>query len=552
MHEVKRASVKALDDILGNPFPILDNGFIRVIDYMGDDSSIVQAARVSYGKGTKSSREDNGLIRYLMRNGHTSPFEMCLGGDVRVPTFPCDGAQVKHYTIAELAQAFEDGGRENSWVKLVKIRTVNPVTKMVTATKIKRAWRTGTKMVYEIVTAAPFNRRIRVTDNHPIMTPHGFARIDQGLSVGDEIMHNGLKATPDDVIAEIQRRRNAGQTISNVASALGVSQSLVFKYAHGQTKRKTSFLKKQAGYHVDPRAITRRSYTLGQCEVSGCSARATDRHHIDENPHNNNAENFIGLCAKHHKHMHTMGRLHVAVPAKIVSITPVGVQPVYDLEVEDDNHTFVAEGIVVHNCEIKLHVKLPIFVARQWIRHRTANVNEYSARYSIMNEDFYVPTELLNQSEDNKQGSNAFSSAREDFLSEYVEECKSGFCLYNEMISENVSREQARMVLPVSAYTELYWKIDLHNLLHFLKLRANTHAQYEIRVYAEAIMNIIRLWVPHTHQAFLDYHIHAKTLSKQGIEVVRKMLAGESIDKHEIGLSDRELNEITGVFQNGF
>ena len=116
-----------------------------------------------------------------------------------------------------------------------------------------------------------------------------------------------------------------------------------------------------------------------------------DVHHIDQNPHNNDASNLLRLCVKHHRHIHTYGVLKKSVAGTITAIDPVGEREDFDLEVASDNHNFVADGFVVHNCEIKLHVKLPIFVARQWIRHRTANVNEYSARYSVLDNEHYVP-----------------------------------------------------------------------------------------------------------------------------------------------------------------
>ncbi len=538
-----RAVSLGMERLLDEPTFVLDHGFIRVVDYMGDDAAVVQAARVSYGSGTKTPSDDRGLIRYLMRHHHTTPFEMCLAGDVRVPTFPCEGAKVKHYTMQELAEAFEKGGRENAWVKLLKIRTVNPATGVVTATKIKRAWKTGTKDVYEIVTEAPFNRRIRVTDNHPILSPSGFRRLDQSLAVGDQIMHNGIPALTEEVIAEIQHRRDQGQSIKDVAEALGVGQSTVFKYAKGRAARKTGFLKKEEGSHVDPRAIARRRLQLGECSVEGCTEPARDRHHMDENPHNNADHNLIGLCPKHHRHMHTMGRLEVAVPARIVSITHLGQQEVYDLTVEDANHTFVAEGIVVHNCEIKLHVKLPIFVARQWIRHRTASVNEMSARYSILDNEFYIPApeHLAVQSTINKQGRGEVlaGGVAHSLQHMIMDQARDAYSDYEHLHTDGaytdedghaltgygLTRELARMVLPTNIYTQWYWKVNLHNLFRFLKLRADPHAQYEIRIYADAIGKIVEAWVPDAYQAFLDYQQNAVTFSALEMEILRGIAA---------------------------
>jgi len=153
-------------------------------------------------------------------------------------------------------------------------------------------------------------------------------------------------------------------------------------------------------------------------------------------------------------------------------------------------------------CELKFHIKLPIFVARQWIRHRTANVNEISARYSVISDDFYVPSVVNYQSKDNKQGSGAEHEHSESFVREISRISYKAYESYKYMIEEGVAREQARIILPVNMYTEWYWKIDLRNLLHFLKLRMDSHAQFEIREYANAIAQVVREHYPVTWSAF--------------------------------------------------
>lgn len=558
---IKRESSPYLDSILGHSFPVLDHGFVRCISYMGNDEAIVQAARVSYGTGTKKDSPNEGLIRYLMRHHHSTPFEMCLSGDTRVPHFSPDGVTVKTYTMKELADAFEQGGRENSWVKLLKIRTVNPKTGVVTATKIKRAWKTGTQAVYEIVTKAPFVRRLKVTSNHRIMTPNGFNTIDDGLTSGSSVMLNGLPATADDIIAEIVDRRAKGQSLKTVAEALNVSKSLVYKYAPGRAKRKTGYLRVEAGNHVDPRAIARRVKELTTCEALSCQEMADHVHHVDENPHNNDLSNLMGLCTKHHKHAHHISRLEVAVEGEIDTITYIGIEDVYDLETEDDNHTFVAEGIVVHNCSLKLHVKLPVFVARQWVRHRTAHINEYSARYSILDREFYIPSpeDIHAQSATNNQGrGEALKSAQaihahrlldqasEEAYGDYEHLHQTGEYTDKQgakLAGLGVAREIARIVLPTNIYTQWYWKIDLHNLFHFLRLRADSHAQYEIRVYADVIFDMVRHWVPLAAKAFEDYRMNAKTFSAQEMELIRDLLENSENPRTDTGLSDREYKE---------
>ncbi len=212
-------------------------------------------------------------------------------------------------------------------------------------------------------------------------------------------------------------------------------------------------------------------------------------------------------------------------------------------------------------CEIKLHVKLPIFVARQWIRHRTANVNEYSARYSILDNEFYIPTpdHLAAQSQSNRQGRGDVLTGVEaaqvlDMLKSDSEQCYSH---YMEMLNldpqtdevlnkdkQGLARELARMNVPVNFYTQWYWKIDLHNLLHFVRLRADAHAQYEIRAYADAILGIIERWVPHTYEAFLSYRLNSVSLSAESWQVVQSMLSGKQMSREESGLSKREWDEL--------
>lgn len=214
-------------------------------------------------------------------------------------------------------------------------------------------------------------------------------------------------------------------------------------------------------------------------------------------------------------------------------------------------------------CEIKFHIKLPIFVARQWIRHRTANVNEYSGRYSIMDKEFYVPRpeHLAAQSTSNRQGrGDVLEGAEAARALEILKgDAATAYEHYEELLNGNeegavfdankqgLARELARMNLPVNFYTQWYWKIDLHNLMHFLALRADAHAQYEIRVYAEVMLDILKKWVPTTYQAFMDYRMGAAELSAPGLAIVRRMLSGETVTQEESGLSKREWDELMAV-----
>ena len=207
-------------------------------------------------------------------------------------------------------------------------------------------------------------------------------------------------------------------------------------------------------------------------------------------------------------------------------------------------------------CEIKLHVKLPVFVARQWIRHRTANVNEYSARYSILDKEFYIPDprNLAAQSKTNNQGRGEILEA-EDAL-RVLEILKSdsdrSYTNYENLLSSDgkpgLARELARMNLPTNIYTQWYWKTDLHNLFNFLRLRADKHAQYEIRVYAEIISEIVEKWVPKAFKAFLDYQMNSMHLSRQAIDCLKRKLQGENVSFEKSDMSKREWNEFLEHF----
>ncbi|MAI10274.1 MAG: thymidylate synthase (FAD) [Rhodospirillaceae bacterium TMED167] len=211
-------------------------------------------------------------------------------------------------------------------------------------------------------------------------------------------------------------------------------------------------------------------------------------------------------------------------------------------------------------CEIKYHIKLPIFIARQWIRHRTANVNEYSARYSVLDREFYIPAEdqLAAQSNSNRQGRGDLLRGPEaqHVMDLLREDAQTTYDHYVEMLNEDengniidesregLARELARMNLTLNTYTQWYWKVDLHNLLHFLSLRVDSHAQYEIRVYADAMLETVKSWCPITFQAFMDYRVGGVTLSGKAVAVVKQLLAGGDMTQKDSGMSKREWREL--------
>ena len=215
-------------------------------------------------------------------------------------------------------------------------------------------------------------------------------------------------------------------------------------------------------------------------------------------------------------------------------------------------------------CEIKYHVKLPIFIARQWIRHRTANVNEYSARYSILDKEFYLPAKehLAAQSKSNRQGRGDVLEGEQakkvlDLLKNDAERTYDNYeTMLNErydgsIIDQNgvgLARELARMNLTLNTYTQWYWKTDLLNLMNFLRLRADHHAQYEIRTYADAMLDTLKRWVPITYDAFMDYRVGGTEVSDKGKKVIQKLIKGDKVSMEESGLSKREWNELMEAF----
>jgi len=215
-------------------------------------------------------------------------------------------------------------------------------------------------------------------------------------------------------------------------------------------------------------------------------------------------------------------------------------------------------------CEIKYHVKLPIFIARQWIRHRTANVNEYSARYSILDKEFYLPkTEnLATQSQSNRQGRGDVleGDQAKEVLNLLKSDAERTYDNYEMMLNERfdgstidenkkgLARELARMNLTLNTYTQWYWKTDLLNLMNFLRLRADSHAQYEIRAYAEKMLGTLKKWVPITYEAFMDYRVGGTEVSAKGKIIIQKLIKGEDVNAENSGLSKREWNELMAAF----
>ena len=206
-------------------------------------------------------------------------------------------------------------------------------------------------------------------------------------------------------------------------------------------------------------------------------------------------------------------------------------------------------------CEIKLHVKMPMFVARQWVRHRTANINEYSARYSVLSNDFYVPHEsqVCRQSKENKQvrADAVEAHTAEKVINDIKQHSEDSYKLYEHLIGseekEGIARELARAVLPVNFYTEMYWKIDANNFMHFIRLREHAHAQFEIREYGRVLLDILKAWMPITYEAFLQYRKGCFNVSQELMQhLISKYDSVDEIVQHlkkHSNLTAREIKE---------
>jgi thymidylate synthase ThyX len=423
---------------LGRKLSCLDRGFIYLVDYMGSDAAIVQAARVSYGLGTKSVHEDRGLIRYLMRHQHTTPFEMVeLKFHVKLPIFvarqwirhrtACLGGETR--LLFDLPDASAPGGRRPYWVRLadlhrrwhearpllsrMRLRMCDEASGEIRQTRVVDVWQTGVRPVFRVTLENGY--AIEMTRDHRCLTERGWMTLGEAT---------GLRRHRDD---RVTWRRDA--------PALAVNGALASR------------------------------------EPAPAPPRLVRGH------------------------------------SGIARIEFAGHEMTYDVAVSGPFHNFVANGFIVHN-----------------------SVNEYSGRYSVMTDESYLPApeHVSRQSAGNRQGGDVpLDPARAAEVIRILEEeqrlVRDG---YQKMLGWDVRRELARINLGLAQYTEWYWKSDLHNIFHFLKLRLDPHAQYEIRTYAEAMAEIVRAVAPVAWEAFEDYVLHAAHLSRLECEALTALLGG--------------------------
>ena len=635
--KLNRPGVPALDEILGAPFKVLDDGLIRVVDYMGDDAAVVQAARVSYGQGTKAVSDDRGLIRYLLQHRHTTPFEMCsLKLHVRVP-MDAWRQWIRHRTacLAEGTEVYFDlpGGInrrgnqlhklkiEDIWQKFqptantqrpdkqrdpyfrrdrirnMKLRHLNETTGCIEPTRIVDVFKNGSKPVFKFTLAD--GKTIEATADHRFLFASGWnsfrnevgLRERNGLASWDKkevyLQVNGAALELPALYQDadwLDEKYNLNQLkIQDIADLCEVSYHTIRKWIrlhglqHERGGRSREPWNKGKTYVLGSRGLTPEHRETIQRTRSGgasnfwrggvssdresigrwttqaahrvhqrhgwtcqlCLQRATELHchHIvpvwADPTLGREESNLTTLCGDCHRRVHrdelayvkklggppvktawhkrprvAWNRLVHPRLVRVDRIEYVGVKETYDLEVAGPHHNFIANGIVTHN-----------------------SVNEYSTRYSVAIDASQrtAPDQWRTQATDNKQGSGAALdlSTGAQLTAAEQELHRLARHVYQTRIDAGVAREQARKDLPLCTYTEAYWKIDLHNLLHFLALRMDSHAQKEIRDYATVIgEQIVARWVPLTWEAFQDFRFQGLNFSRIETEIVAAIGAG--------------------------
>lgn len=528
-----RPHVPALDVLLGEPIKVLDDGFVRVLDYMGDDGAVVQAARISYGAGTKQVHQDRGLIRYLLRHRHSTPFEMCeIKLHVRVP-MDTWRQWVRHRTaclaagtelIFDLPGGLRHGGRQCYAVKIedlykkfqravhptrpdkqryphdkadrvraMLLRQMNDDTSQLQHTHIVNVYKNGVKPVFRMLLSD--GKAIECTADHRFKFRDGWrtlaATTGLRLQSGRAVWNAGCYEV------YVNGRQLAAGTLHR--DPLWLNEQYTIR------NRKIADIADLAGtsYHTVRRWIRRASRARDESHLTTLCVPCHRQAHRNEIDY---VRRLGGPPIKTEWVKRSRRTVNTLVVGKLVQIERfeyAGEKETYDVEVEGPYHNFIANGIVTHN-----------------------SVNEYSTRYSVAIDAAQQtpPDEWRLQSALNRQGSSgrlprdpgAKLSAAERALQDDARR------VYEERLAAGVAREQARKDLPLSTYTEAYWKINLHNLLHFLSLRMDDHAQEEIRAYARVIgEQIVAVWVPHVWDAFLDYRRHALHLSRIEVEVIR-------------------------------
>ena len=546
LFEIKKPYLKTIN--------CLDKGFVRLVDWMGSDQRIVQAARVSYGDGTKTVREDKGLIDYLMRHAHTSPFEQvqftfhvkmpifvarqivrhrtaCLSGETLLwfdePAAIKKGSRKRRYmTINDFYKKWHNGAqsvynpkRKKTNIENIvpdKYYTVPELSKIIDrCTEQIRTWLAkgllnGTKMNVDKVTKCSwrilgkdwidFANKTRTWNNslQPILSQMNLRMCDE---VTGEIKHTNIKDIWSNGFKEVfEVELENGYVIKMTKDHLCFSEN-----GWGTLENLTQL-------KVSDKLNCSWSQSAPSFCVNGVLAYQD---------YNWLKDKIDKLKRKRVK----MPKKLIRTYSKIKNIKYAGVEEVFDIEVVGPFHNFVANGFIVHN-----------------------SLNEISGRYSILKDEFYEPdvSRMVKQSKDNKQGSSEeLLEDAESILQSFKDEQFEMYDNYQEYIQGGMAKEMARINLPLSIYTEWYITFDLHNLFHFLKLRMDSHAQYEVREFANAKYNLIKDIVPFACEAFDKHVINGRKFSADEMEMIKIFLTNEEIEKlsQEKGWKDSKLKE---------
>ena len=640
------------EQLIGLYFPVLDYGFISLVDYMGTDQCIEKAARVSYRGGTKKTSDTGQLIRYLIRMEHSSPLEMCeLKFHMGMPIFVArqivrhrmacltkdtklwfdlpahnKDSSYKRYslTIEQIWNKFQPTINKDSKqqrnpyhkrdrVKSMKLRQVNEDTLKIQYTNIENIYNNGVQPIFEIT--LDNGKTIKCTDNHKFLFSDGWHTLKEATNLElknhivyvdkkDVYMYTNGETIVSPLLYKDKEWLNdcyhiKQMMISDIAKQANCSYHCIRKYLtlykltdkkRGGFKKGSIPINKGKTYKLGPKALSKnhieniRKARSGQASNFWRGGISTERANIGrwttENAHkihlkynftcqlchskngilhahhiipvwaditkSRDFDNLITLCKKCHRSIHgkeldyvhlfinsksvdinkyqvvkqsikrvSWNKLEYAKLSKIVSIVFKGYEETYDVEVKGPYHNFIANGMVSHN-----------------------SLNEASARYSVLPDLFYTPTQehLTKQSKSNKQGRDSTGVTNDEY-SDYFNRVDTlraaSSSQYHDLLDKDIARELARMDLPLSTYTYWYWKVDLRNLLHFVKLRADSHAQYETRVYAEKICGMLAGMFPNTFAAFMDYQILSISFTQQEMGILRQ-IDRERLKEHEI------------------
>jgi thymidylate synthase ThyX len=545
-------------------FRVLDTGEVCLVDAMGDDSAIVQAARVSYGKGTAKVSDDRTLIRYLMRHRHTTPFEMCevklrvrvpmdcwrqwirhrtacLAGDTIVsfdlPKGKTNSGLPRHYplTVAEIYERFQptrnktrpDKQRNQHFkrdrVKSMLLRSYDENTDTIYHTQITDIWQSGIKQIIKV--EFPHNKILRASEDHLCLTDNGWLKLKDALSQRAMFLSSNRKITDGSLnqIPDIDETKEEWKPILKYenyeVSSMGRIRSFVSP--GGEYNTTTLIVPKIKHPTVDDhgylviglsQAGKTRTYSIHRLVLEafvGPCPESQEVRHANHNRLDCRLDNLsYGTTQQNSDDRMQSGCNQKLIPTYVspISWRRDGEEMTYDMSVSGPYHNFYAGGGVVHN-----------------------SVNEYSTRYSVAIDDSQCtkPNQWRSQAKTNRQGSG-------DYLEETIgtpltraeeEFHKQARQLYDDRLEAGVAREQARKDLPLSTYTEAYWKIDLHNMFHFLALRMDYHAQKEIRDYATTIgIKIIKPLFPIAWEAFEDYRLRAMFLTKLDVGVIQRLI----------------------------